>query len=282
MRDAGSLDELLREANGHPVGGWDFVWLGNRLIDHPLPWNYEAMLIAFTRNSPDLLDLGTGGGEFLAELGHRPPRTVATEAWPPNVEIARQRLRPLGVEVVEVESAGENAEQDGAAALARLPFADDSFALVASRHESYVPSEVARILRPEGVFLTQQVGGDYREFYEALGLPAPHASGWNLKLAISQLDAAGLEVRDSGEGSAATTFADIGAFAWYLRAIPWVVDGFSIETHRAQLELLHRRVIGEGPVTIRMPAFWVEAASRKPLRQVRPRPAEFSSLSTMT
>ena len=82
MRDAGSLDELLREANEHPVGGWDFAWLRNRLIDHPLPWDYEAMLIAFARNSPDLLDLGTGGGEFLAELGHRPPRTVATEAWP--------------------------------------------------------------------------------------------------------------------------------------------------------------------------------------------------------
>jgi len=267
--DADCFKELLREAEEHPVGGWDFSWLGDRLINHPLSWDYEAMLTDHARHSADLLDLGTGGGEFLAGLAHRPVRTVATEAWPPNVAIAERRLRPLGIEVVEVESAGENAQQGGAAAFARLPFADESFMLIASRHESFVPREVARVLHPGGVFLTQQVGADYREFHDALGLPAPPASGWNLKLAISQLEGAGLEIRDSGEGSAAMTFSDIGAFAWYLKAIPWMIDGFCLETHRGQLELLHQRLLAEGPVTIRMPAFWVEAIKHKPSKPLR-------------
>jgi SAM-dependent methyltransferase len=259
MPDADPFDELLEEADEHPVDGWDFSWLGDRLIDHPLPWDYEAMLLDHAGRSPDLLDLGTGGGEFLAGLPHHPGRTVATEAWPPNVEIARRRLRPLGIEVVEMKAAGENAQQNRAAALVRLPFPDESFALMASRHESYVPSEVARVLRPGGVFLTQQVGGDYREFYKALDLTAPPGSGWNLGLAISQLEGVGLQIRESAEGSAATTFSDIGAFAWYLKAIPWVIDGFSIETHRFHLTRLHRRFLAEGPITIRQPAFWVEA-----------------------
>ena len=263
MPDADPFDELLEEADEHPVAGWDFSWLADRLIDHPLPWDYEAMLLDHAGRSPDLLDLGTGGGEFLASLPHHPLRTVATEAWPPNIEIAGRRLRPLGIEVVEVEAAGENARQNRAVAPARLPLADESFALVASRHESYVPSEVARVLRLGGVFLTQQVGGDYREFYEAIALTAPPGSGWNLGLAISQLEGVGLEIRGSAEGSAATTFSDIGAFAWYLKATPWVIDGFSIETHRSHLSRLHRRFLTEGPITIRQPAFWVKAI--KPL-----------------
>jgi hypothetical protein len=94
---APSCNDLLREADDHPVVGWDFSWLGNRLISHPLPWDYAAMLLDHARRSPDLLDLGTGGGEFLAALPHRPAHTVATEAWSPNVETATRRLRPLGV-----------------------------------------------------------------------------------------------------------------------------------------------------------------------------------------
>jgi hypothetical protein len=69
-----SFNELLREADEHPVVGWDFSWLGDRLSSPPLPWDYEAMLLRHARRSPDLLDLGTGGGEFLASLEHRPPR----------------------------------------------------------------------------------------------------------------------------------------------------------------------------------------------------------------
>jgi hypothetical protein len=45
MPDADPFDELLEEADEHPVDGWDFSWLGDRLIDHPLPWDYEAMLL---------------------------------------------------------------------------------------------------------------------------------------------------------------------------------------------------------------------------------------------
>ena len=37
------------------------------------------------------------------------------------------------------------------------------------------------------------------------------------------------------------TFADIGAFSWYLSVIPWMVPGFTIDEHRAQLLRLHER-----------------------------------------
>jgi hypothetical protein len=82
---------------------------------------------------------------------------------------------------------------------------------------------------------------------------------WSLALADEQLVAAGLRIVESGEGAEETTFADVGAFAWYLRAVPWAVDGFSIEMHRPQLERLHRRMESDGPLVVSQPAFWLAA-----------------------
>lgn len=45
-----------------------------------------------------LLDYDTGGGEFLLSLGHPYRNTAATEGYPPNVELCRQVLLPLGVD----------------------------------------------------------------------------------------------------------------------------------------------------------------------------------------
>jgi hypothetical protein len=57
------------------------------------------------------------------------------------------------------------------------------------------------VLTRGGIFLTQQVGGDYDDFYDALGLsgPAKPARVWDLRLAEKQVEAAGLTVVDSAE-----------------------------------------------------------------------------------
>lgn len=146
------VDELLDEAERQPFTGWDFSWLEGRIVSLPLPWDYTAVVVAHARRSPDLLDLGTGGGEWLAELPYRPARTVATEAWPPNVAVAKARLETLGIEVVQVPPARDNTGRPVAGAAAILPLGDASFHLVVDRHESFEVGEVARILVPDGWF----------------------------------------------------------------------------------------------------------------------------------
>jgi SAM-dependent methyltransferase len=256
-----SPDALLAEAEALPVDGWDLTRLGDRVSVAPLPWDFAEIAVQEEREAPDLLDLNTGGGEWLASLAHRPPRTVATEGWPPNVEVARRRLSPLGVAVVRTEPAPDNVDQTRHDTGGALPFPDASFSLVTSRHGSFVAGEVARVLRPNGVFLTQQVGGDYCDFYEALELERPTAPPrrWDVHLAEEQLTEAGLRVVESDEASESIAFADVGALAWYLRLIPWTIPGFSIETYRTRLERLHARIADEGPLTMRLPAFWLKA-----------------------
>jgi hypothetical protein len=90
-----SVDRLLDAANSQPVIGWDFNWLGERVSTTRLPWSFEEIVLGHARQSPDLLDMGTGGGEWLAGLPYRPPRTIATESWLPNLSVARVKSQDV-------------------------------------------------------------------------------------------------------------------------------------------------------------------------------------------
>lgn len=203
-----------------------------------------------------MLDMGTGGGEWLSARRHA-ARTVATESWPPNVPVAAARLGPLGIAVVHGEGAVDNARQanDGARG-GRLPFRDAAFDLVVNRHESFVAVEVRRVLRDAAVFLTQQAGSGARQFHRLLGLEPPPDDDFHLDLALEQLRRAGLRLEDSDGGVAITHFADIGALAWYLTNVPWGIPHFSVERHRDALLRLHG-------APIRVPAewFWIRATA---------------------
>ena len=65
-----------------------------------------------------------------------------------------------------------------------------------------------------------------------------------------------MTVRGGNSALETLRFADIGAFAWYLRMIPWTVPGFTIDGHRAALERLHDA--GE-PIVLRGLRFWIDA-----------------------
>ena len=255
-----SLAELLAEATLRPVEGWDFSWLGERVSTRLLDWSFDSIVDERSLHAPSLLDMSTGGGEWLAALRHRPARTVATEGWPPNVVVAARRVRPLGVPVVWSEDAPDNVDQRPNEPCGRLPFRAGSFALVVNRHASFSAAEVDRVLSAGGAFLTQQMGSDYRDAYDALGLDRPkRGREWNVALATEQLAGAGLRIVEAREGHSITEFADVGAFAWYLSAVPWAIPGFKIEAHQPALERLHQELMRGRVLTIQQSAFFLAA-----------------------
>jgi SAM-dependent methyltransferase len=151
------FDQLVAAALAYRMEGWDWSALAGRSVAPPPPWDYRAEVRAAIPQARTLRDMGTGGGEFLSRLAPLPPETWATESYLPNLPVAQARLAPLGVRVVAV--ADET----------RLPLPDAHVDLVINRHESFDPSELRRILRPGGTFLTQQVGGqDNRALNTAL------------------------------------------------------------------------------------------------------------------
>jgi SAM-dependent methyltransferase len=253
-----SVADLLAEAAEHPTSGWDFSWLGDRMSWGGVPWDYRAIVTTEAARATRMLDMGTGGGERLAEISPSlPRRTVATEGWAPNVGVAAARLAPLGVAVVHDEGAIDNVDQVETFPRGRLAFRDSAFDLVINRHEAFASAEVHRVLRTGGTFVTQQADSGGDDARALLGLPPSDRPLFDLTTAIAQLEAVGFTVVDSARAVEVITFADVGAFAWYLRMVPWTVSDFRIEEHRARLEQLDASNL---PLVVRGLRFWLRAA----------------------
>lgn len=246
----GTFDELVAEAASAPVEGWGFSWLEGRATEERPTWGYARMMGERMAAASVALDIGTGGGEVLAGVPRLPARTVATEAWPPNIGRAKRRLRPRGVAVVATDDDEP------------LPFRSDSFDLVVCRHPVGTWwEEVARVLCPGGGFFSQQVGPDsvveLTDFF--LG-PWPRGeSGREPELARAAAQAAGLVVTDLRAASLRTEFCDVGAVVYFLRKVIWIVPGFTVGDYRVQLRALHDLIEAQGPFVATTRRFLIEA-----------------------
>lgn len=245
-RDA---EDLIAEAAAAPVDGWGFGWLAGRATEERPQWGYARLVADRMARADAALDVDTGGGEVLAEVPRPPKLLTATEAWPPNVEVARRTLRRVGASVVAVAPVGP------------LPFRDASFDLVVSRHPVRTDwVETARVLRPGGTFLSQQIGnGTMRELSEAILGPLPPPTERHPEHAVAAAEAAGLRVVDLRRATLRATFSDIGAVVWFLRKVIWTVPGFTVDRYRAPLRELHRRITNEGPFVAHAQRFLIEA-----------------------
>ena len=251
MDQDSALYEYFVSEYEKPFTGWDFSHVNGRLTEEPLPWDYESMVRALLPEARTLLDMGTGGGEFLASLSPLPRDTWTTEGYAPNIPVARERLTPLGVKVVPVESDD------------RLPFEDAAFTHIINKHESYDAAEVYRILKPGGTFLTQQVGGENdNDINRALDAPLMKYADWDLAHAAEALTRAGFTVTEKREQQYVSHFHDSGALLYYLKAIPWQVEDFSVDRYYDKLADIHRRIEKDGSFPVDCHRFLVRAVKR--------------------
>jgi SAM-dependent methyltransferase len=243
-----TFERLLAEGGSVPLEGWDFSWFEGRATEERPRWGYSRLLGERMARAAAALDIQTGGGEVLARIPHPPPVLVATESWPPNIDVARRNLRPLGAAVV----AGD---EDG------LPFRGGSFGLVVSRHPiAVVWAEIARVLRPGGTYLSQQVGaGSNRELTDFMMGPQLVDPARSTQVAVAGAQAAGLVVAGLREQALRVVFYDVGAVVHFLRKVPWTVPGFTVDSYAEQLARMHRRIRARGPFVSHAQRFLIEA-----------------------
>jgi hypothetical protein len=185
-----------------------------------------------------LLDYDTGGGEFLLSLHHPYGNTAATEGYPPNVQLCREKLLPLGIDLRECTDASH------------VPFNDNSFDIIINRHGDFDPSEVWRMLKTGGFFITQQVGCENdRELIDAVlpGLEKPFSHN-NLKEQREAFEKAGFDILKADEAFPPICFYDVGAFVWFAHIIEWEFPGFSVEKCFDRLLQLQKIIDRDGKI----------------------------------
>jgi len=79
---------------------------------------------------------------------------------------------------------------------------------------------------------------------------------------VRWLEAAGLRIVDRREWTGELRVHDIGALVYYLKAVPWIVPGFTVDSHASTLLCLHSRLESSGSLTFKAGSYLIEA--RKP------------------
>ena len=254
MKIGTNLEQWLLEEQAAHIHGWDFSHIAGRYQEEQdLPWDYGRVAHEYLRNDSRLLDMDTGGGEFLLSLAHPYHLTSATEGYPPNVTLCEETLLPKGINFRPMRE-GEP-----------IPFEDNTFDVILSRHGSYQPSELWRKLRPGGWFITQQVGeANERELVELLlpGCPRPFP-GWNLQNAKQQLQEQGFAITQAEEAFRPIYFYNVGALVWYAHIIEWEFPGFTVQKCEDRLHLAQAELERCGSITSSIHRFVIVA--QKPL-----------------
>lgn len=182
------VENWLKEEQVAHIKGWDFSHIhGKYEEEKDLPWDYKEIIENYIKPESYLLDIDTGGGEFLLSLNHSNKRTSATEGYAPNMQLCKETLLPLGIDFREADGSDI------------LPFEDEKFDIVINRHGDFNPKEIYRVLKSGGIFITEQVGAENdRELVELLltnvtELPFPEQY---LNIAVEKFEKSGFTIID--------------------------------------------------------------------------------------
>lgn len=209
-----------------------------RITVETTPWDFDREVRDALRTATDAVDVGTGDGErlvaHLAAIGDDRPHLLATEGWPENVPVATAALAGASVPVLEYDPEFGDV----------FPLPDAAVDLLVTRHEAVDAAEFARVLRPGGRLITEQVDGDdapeLREWFGGEAL-YPEITLANIR---ATLERAGFRIDQADDATMTQRFRDVPTLVEYLAKAPWEVADFDVREHAAVLrDLADRRPI---------------------------------------
>ncbi len=212
--------EWIAEEKIAHIKGWDFSHINDRYEEETdLSWNYKEIIEQHLKPTHKILDIDTGGGEFLLTLNHPYSQISATEGYAPNIKFCEDKLLSLGINFKAADG------------LEKLPFENESFDLIINRHGDFNIQEITRLLKKDGLFITQQVGAENdRELVELLlgnvDLPFPEQY---LNKISEEFKNAGFEILEGKEEFKPIKFYDVGALVWFAKIIEWEFPNFSVD-----------------------------------------------------
>ncbi|MBM7542577.1 methyltransferase domain-containing protein [Amphibacillus cookii] len=235
--------------------GWDFSLIKDDWENENLPWDYARIINKYLSSDLELLDMGTGGGEFLLSLNHPYEKTSVTEGWQPNIEFLKGKLVPLGINLASIN------DDD------IIDYDDNSFDIIINRHESFNVNEVKRVLRPNGVFITQQVGGENGNRLSNMLIPEfqPRYRTLNLRNTQRDLEESDFEIKFANEYFPYQKFFNMEALIYYAKVIEWEFPAFNVKDNFEQLLNAYKELTLNGYVLNYEHRFIIVAYNNKPV-----------------
>ncbi|QGQ93885.1 class I SAM-dependent methyltransferase [Paenibacillus psychroresistens] len=127
------------------LNGWDFSKL--QVVSEGEQWDFYSEVTQRCKKSDLLLDIGTGGGEKLLAFTDSAILLVGIDHTNGMIQTANANLQKAMKQ--NVRFLLMDAE--------KIEFPSSFFNVVSCRHSSFYAKEVAKVLKKDGVFLTQQV-----------------------------------------------------------------------------------------------------------------------------
>lgn len=204
------------------IEGWDFSRV--RAGRDPVLWDYVDVVRQYLRPTDRVLDIGTGGGEVFFSLASCFSEGVGIDHNPTMIEAAQRNQYARSIDnVTLMRMEGDD-----------LRFDTEEFDVVLLRHVRVYVSEVVRVLRPGGYFISQIVGQrSSLSFLKAFGwTSASFGPNWwqQIDELVTQFQSHGCHVIAQAEYDVLYWFQDIELFIFWLMAVPWP-EKIELEKH---------------------------------------------------
>ncbi|MEK6189429.1 MAG: class I SAM-dependent methyltransferase [Carnobacterium alterfunditum] len=127
------------------LNGWDFSKI--HVLSEEPKWKFYDEVKRRAKTTDILLDVGTGSGEKLLTIAPILEFTIGIDLSHAMIQAAKENLKKSNLSNVQfLRMSSEEIE-----------FPASFFDVVSSRHAPFDAVEVARVLKTDGLFLTQQV-----------------------------------------------------------------------------------------------------------------------------
>ncbi|MEI2406422.1 class I SAM-dependent methyltransferase [Niallia taxi] len=209
------MDELEYYDKVGKLNGWDFSKL--KVTTEGIKWDFYEEVTKRGKSSDILLDVGTGGGENLLRIASSLLFLVGIDFSRGMIETAQSNYKQSKVSNVRFfQMSSDN-----------LQFPTGFFDVISNCHAAFASMEIARVIKNEGLFLTQQVSeADKLNLKEAFerGQGFGEADGALKERYIKELKSAGFTEVQSFEYDANEYYQRAEDLIFLLKHTPIIPD----------------------------------------------------------